>query len=198
MSCASLQYGRSRPPALPWSGEDRGRPSHPRTPPPAKRTLPRPQTSSSEVPHKRLVRLDMRCAASRTVRVPRRGVGAGATGWFVGARSHSFALPGHRSERRGPAEKRGDDRRRRMMTELTDVQTQASGVATAAANGDGTGELDPRRWIAPAVVLVAGFMDLLDVTASTSPSRASCATSKPATRRSSGSSRRMSSALPRC
>jgi len=42
-----------------------------------------------------------------------------------------------------------------MMTELTDVQTQASGVATAAANGDGTGELDPRRWIALAVVLVA-------------------------------------------
>jgi EmrB/QacA subfamily drug resistance transporter len=37
-------------------------------------------------------------------------------------------------------------------------------VATAAANGDGTGEVDPQRWVALTVVLVAGCMDLLDVT----------------------------------
>jgi EmrB/QacA subfamily drug resistance transporter len=50
------------------------------------------------------------------------------------------------------------------MTELTDVPAEAAGVATNGGNGDGTSEPDPRRWIALAVVLVAGFMDLLDVT----------------------------------
>jgi len=46
----------------------------------------------------------------------------------------------------------------------THSPTEMPGLALAGANGSAPSSLDPRRWAALVVILVAGFMDLLDVT----------------------------------
>src|SRR5262249_14677379 len=50
------------------------------------------------------------------------------------------------------------------MTEDTHSRTQLPGLDQAGADGTAPPALDPRRWAALVVILVAGVMDLLDVT----------------------------------
>src|SRR5262249_5520337 len=50
------------------------------------------------------------------------------------------------------------------MTDDTHSRTQLPGLARAGANGAAPPALDPRRWLALVVILIAGVMDLLDVT----------------------------------
>src|SRR5262245_10288370 len=50
------------------------------------------------------------------------------------------------------------------MTDDTHSRAQLPGLAQAGANGTAPPMLDPRRWVALVVILVAGVMDLLDVT----------------------------------
>src|SRR5262245_27922020 len=55
-------------------------------------------------------------------------------------------------------------RRETGMTDDTHSRTEMPGLARAGANGAAPPALDPRRWAALVVILVAGVMDLLDVT----------------------------------
>jgi EmrB/QacA subfamily drug resistance transporter len=50
------------------------------------------------------------------------------------------------------------------MTQDTHARAGLPGPSRVGANGEAPPTLDPRRWLALTVVLVAGFMDLLDVT----------------------------------
>ena len=50
------------------------------------------------------------------------------------------------------------------MTDDIHSRTQLPGLARAGANGAAPPALDPRRWLALVVILIAGVMDLLDVT----------------------------------
>lgn len=50
------------------------------------------------------------------------------------------------------------------MTQDTHARADLPGPSRVGANGEAPPTLDPRRWLALTVVLVAGFMDLLDVT----------------------------------
>jgi EmrB/QacA subfamily drug resistance transporter len=50
------------------------------------------------------------------------------------------------------------------MTHDTHAHVDLPGPSRTRANGEAPRTLDPRRWLALTVVLVAGFMDLLDVT----------------------------------
>ena len=50
------------------------------------------------------------------------------------------------------------------MTDDTHSRTQMPGLDQAGADGTAPSALDPRRWLALVVILVAGVMDLLDVT----------------------------------
>src|SRR5262252_1188793 len=50
------------------------------------------------------------------------------------------------------------------MTDDTHSRTRLPGLAQAGANGTAPPALDPRRWAALVVILVAGVMDLLDAT----------------------------------
>src|SRR5215475_6575620 len=53
---------------------------------------------------------------------------------------------------------------RGAMTDDTHSRTQMPGLDQAGADGTAPSALDPRRWAALVVILVAGVMDLLDVT----------------------------------
>src|SRR5262245_59077663 len=55
-------------------------------------------------------------------------------------------------------------RRETGMTDDTHSRTEMPGLARAGASGAAPPALDPRRWAALVVILVAGVMDLLDVT----------------------------------
>ena len=50
------------------------------------------------------------------------------------------------------------------MTQDTHARADLPGPTRVGANGEAPPTLDPRRGLALTVVLVAGFMDLLDVT----------------------------------
>jgi hypothetical protein len=50
------------------------------------------------------------------------------------------------------------------MTQELRARAELPGRSRVGANGEAPPMLDPRRWLALTVVLVAGFMDLLDVT----------------------------------
>jgi EmrB/QacA subfamily drug resistance transporter len=50
------------------------------------------------------------------------------------------------------------------MTHYTHASTESPSPSRVGADGEAPPPLDPRRWLALTVVLVAGFMDLLDVT----------------------------------
>src|SRR5262249_45043053 len=50
------------------------------------------------------------------------------------------------------------------MTDDTHSRTRLPGLVRAGANGTAPPALDPRRWAALVVILVAGVMDLLDAT----------------------------------
>ena len=54
--------------------------------------------------------------------------------------------------------------RRGVMTDDTYSRRALPGVVRVGANGGAAPALDPRRWAALVVILVAGVMDLLDVT----------------------------------